>query len=174
MILTGLEIEAAVARDDIVIRPYSTSQVTTNSYDFCLGPTLVTYTESVLDPHKANRFKEFAIPADGYVLRAGQLYLASTQEVMGSTKYVPIIKGKSSIARLGLFIHATADLIDIGSINQWTLQLIPTLDVRDFPGMLIGQVTFWVVKGHIDLYSGKYQGSVGPVPSLAYRDKLTT
>jgi dCTP deaminase len=89
---------------------------------------------------------------------------------MGSTRFVPIVKGRSGVARLGLFIHATADLIDIGSINQWTLQLIPTLDVKVYPGMRIGQVTFWEVAGPIEHYSGKYQDSKGPVASMIHLD----
>jgi dCTP deaminase len=89
---------------------------------------------------------------------------------MGSRSYVPVIKGKSSIGRLGLFIHATADLIDVGSINRWTLQLIPTLDIRVFAGMLIGQVTFWEILGETALYSGKYQGTMRPTASKSYLD----
>jgi dCTP deaminase len=36
--------------------------------------------------------------------------------------------------------------------------------------MLIGQVTFWVPKGKIKLYDGKYQGSRGPQESQIYKD----
>ena len=78
---------------------------------------------------------------------------------MGSDSFVPIIRGRSSFARLGLFIHVTADLIDIGSHNQWTLQLHCVQPLRLYAGMHVGQVTFWTVKGEIVLYSGKYQGS---------------
>jgi dCTP deaminase len=67
-------------------------------------------------------------------------------------------------------VHITADLIDIGSYNQWTLQLHAVQPVRIFRGMLIGQVTFWCVKGDISLYSGRYQGAMGPRESESYRD----
>lgn len=89
---------------------------------------------------------------------------------MGSDTFVPIIRARSSIARLGLFIHVTADLIDIGSINQWTLQLHAVQPIRIYAGMLIGQVTFWCVKGDIILYHGKYQGSRGPQESKSFLD----
>ena len=69
-------------------------------------------------------------------------------------------------------MHITADLIDIGSYNQWTLQLHAIQPVRVYPNMLIGQVTFWCVKGEITLYSGKYQGSKGPMESEIYKDFL--
>ena len=87
---------------------------------------------------------------------------------MGSKHFVPIIRGRSSVGRLGIFINITADLIDIGSINQWTLQLHAIAPVRVYPGMLIGQVTFWVPEGPIDLYTGKYGTLPSPVASLSY------
>lgn len=171
MILSGDEIIKQVAQGAITISPFDEEQVTTNSYDFRLQNKLLTYTESSLDVKINNEFSFIDIPESGIVLEAGQLYLGATVEKMGSSKYVPIIKGRSSIARLGLFIHATADLIDLGSINRWTLQLIPTLSVRIYPNMRIGQVTFWSVMGDKQhQYAGKYSGSVGPVASKSYLD----
>ena len=41
----------------------------------------------------------------------------------------------------------TADLIDLGSINQLTLQMHAVIPARVYPGMRIGQVTFWAVEG---------------------------
>jgi dCTP deaminase len=71
---------------------------------------------------------------------------------------------------MGLFVHCTADLIDIGSFGNVTFQLYSTLPIKVYPGMLIGQVTFWVPSGDINLYSGKYQGSEGPQASKSYID----
>ncbi|MCF8785252.1 dCTP deaminase [Rhodococcus ruber] len=173
MILSGHEIFRAVENGDIVVAPFNASQLGTNSYDFRLGPTLLQYREPSVDVRVNNPTNELTIGPEGIILRAGEFYLGHTLEVMGSNRYVPIIKGKSSIARLGLFIHATADLIDIGSINQWTLQLVPTIDVKLYPGMKIGQVTFWTVAGDIQLYQGKYAGSRGPVASRGYLDFIT-
>lgn len=171
MILSGDEIIKQVAQDAITISPFNEDQVTTNSYDFRLQDKLLIYTDSSLDVKKNNQFRVRDIPKSGVLLEAGQLYLGATVEKMGSSVYVPIIKGRSSIARLGLFIHATADLIDLGSINQWTLQLIPTLPVRIYPNMRIGQVTFWSVMGDKHhQYAGKYSDSVGPVASKSYLD----
>ena len=170
MILSGTEISRKVGAGTIVIDPFDPSQITTNSYDFRLGSSLVEYTKIPLDVKCDNPTRETQIPTDGVVLRKGSLYLGSTYETMGSRSYVPVIKGKSSIGRLGLFIHATADLIDVGSINRWTLQLIPTLDIRVFAGMLIGQVTFWEILGETAIYSGKYQGTMRPTASKSYLD----
>lgn len=110
------------------------------------------------------------IPTEGLLLNPHSLYLGHTEEIMGSEYFVPIIRGRSSIGRLGLFINVTADLIDIGSINQWTLQLHAIQPIVVYPGMLIGQVTFWCTFGAITLYKGKYQRSKGPMESQMYKD----
>jgi len=106
----------------------------------------------------------------GIILYPNKLYLGHTVEKIGSNKYVPVIRGKSSTGRLGLFVHITADLIDIGYIGRFTLMLHAVQPIRVLPGMKIGQVTFWKVFGSIKLYEGKYQGSTEPVASQVYKD----
>lgn len=170
MILTGTKIAAEQKAGRIVIRPFESSQLSPNSYDFRLGPVLLGYKNYVLDCKRPNDTVDVPLPAEGLVLQPGRIYLGHTLEVMGSNHYVPIIRGRSSVARLGLFIHVTADLIDIGSHNQWTLQLHAVQPVRIYPNMRIGQVTFWRPEGDIKLYEGKYQGSMGPRGSEIHRD----
>jgi dCTP deaminase len=170
MILTGDEIIREVDNGRIWISPFDRKRVQPNSYDFQLGPSLLRYKPDTLDVRAENAFETFEIPESGYVLQPDRLYLGHTNEVMGSSNYVPIIRGRSSIARLGLFIHVTADLIDIGSRNQWTLQLHAVQPLRIYPKLVIGQVTFWCVQGHISLYTGKYQASMGPWPSRSFLD----
>lgn len=171
MILTGPAIADAVARGDIVIDPFDASRLGPNSYDFSLGSRCVQYAERELDARRANPTVEREIDEEGVRLEPDQVYLFNTAEVMGSTRYVPIIRGRSSAGRLGIFIDITADLIDIGSINQWTLQLHAVLPVRVWPRMIIGQVTFWCAEGSIQLYDGKYGRIPSPVPSLAHLDR---
>jgi dCTP deaminase len=170
MILTGAEIQREVESGRIWIDPFSPRQVQPNSYDFRLGVDVGRYKEELLDAREENAFEVFTIPAEGFVVDPRRIYLGHTVETMGSDTYVPIVRGRSSIARLGLFIHVTADLIDLGSRNQWTLQLHAVQPVRLYAGMLIGQVTFWCTKGERRQYTGKYQGSTGPWPSQSYRD----
>jgi dCTP deaminase len=170
MILTGSEIAAEVARCGIVIAPFRASQVNPNSYNFRLGDTMIVYEEEVLDPSVENKYRTIILPEEGLVLESDRIYLGSTVEVIGSTEYVPIIRARSSIARLGLFVHVTADLIDLGSIGRLTLQLHAVQPVRVYPDMEIGQVTFWRTLGERVQYDGKYQGSNGPVPSKSFLD----
>lgn len=170
MILTGSLIEKECLAGRITIDPFNSSSIQPNSYDFELGSTIVVYKDRVLDARLNNAIEKIEMDESGLTLYPGQIYLGHTKEIMGSKQYVPIIRARSSVARLGLFVHVTADLIDIGSINQWTLQLNPVQPVRVYPGMRIGQVTFWTVKGAINLYQGKYQNSRGPQASRAYLD----
>lgn len=170
MILTGEKIKEEVKNGKIIIDPFDEAQINPNSYNFRLFNRIKIYKNRILDVKKPNPVEELIIPSSGMVLKPNRLYLGCTLEIMGSNYYVPIIRGRSSTGRLGLFIHITAELIDIGSINRWTLMFHAVQPLKIYPFMLIGQVTFWVPKGKIVLYNGKYQGAKGPMESLIYKD----
>lgn len=172
MILTGPRIQEEVSKGTISIHPFTPSQINPNSYDFRLHNTLVTYTEPTLDVSLNNPTSSLAIPAEGLCLVPNRVYLGATTEFMGSAHFVPIIRGKSSLARLGLFIHMTADLIDLGDPQRWTLQLHVVQPLKIYPGMLVGQVTFWQPLGERIMYDGKYRGATGPRASESFRDFL--
>jgi len=170
MILTGNEIQKQVKKGKIIISPFQEQNVTTNSYDLTLGDRYLRYTDDIIDPAKDNKYVIKKIPKKGLLLKKGDFILGHSVEKVGSTKYVPIIHARSGIARLGLFVHITSDLIDIGSIGNITFQLYATLPVKIYPFMRLGQVSFWVPKGKIRLYTGKYKNSVGPRASEMYKD----
>lgn len=170
MILTGKKIIAEVQKGKIDITPFDKGRVTTNSYDLSLGNTIIRYKQDIIDPKCQASYEEITILEDGLVLNAGDFVLGHSKERIGSDFYVPLIHGKSGTARMGLFVHVTADLIDIGSHGVTTFQLYATLPVRLYPSMLIAQVSFWVPLGDIVLYKGKYQNSTGPRPSMTYKD----
>lgn len=174
MILTGASIIKGVESGAIVVDPFVAEHVQPNSYDVRLGTELIHYSNQTLDVRVEQPIVREIIPPEGYLVRPDRIYLGSTAETIGSEHFVPIIRARSSIARLGLFVHVTADLIDIGSVGQLTLQLHAVQPVRIYAGMRIAQVTFWCVDGPIELYQGKYQGSVGPQPSRAYLDSGAT
>ncbi|MEV6818517.1 dCTP deaminase [Nocardiopsis dassonvillei] len=170
MILTGARIARAVEDGEITMGPFDRSRCTTNSYDLALGRRVLSYRDEVLDPFRPPDVHAWELPEDGYTMAPGEFLLAETDERLGSDHYVPLIHAKSGTARLGLFVHVTADLIDLGFTGRSTLQLYATLPVRIRPGMLIAQVTFWVPYGPVELYAGKYQGADGPRPSLSHLD----
>lgn len=170
MILTGNKIQEEISAGKIFIHPFTPKRITTNSYDLLLGKTVIRYKSDVIDPKLPTPYEEITIPRDGLFLNQGDFVLGHSKERVGSDFYVPIIHGKSGTARMGLFVHITADLIDIGSYGVITFQLYATLPVKIYASTPIAQVSFWKPLGKIKLYNGKYQNSTGPRPSMTYKD----
>ncbi|MCA9397862.1 dCTP deaminase, partial [candidate division WWE3 bacterium] len=71
MILTGSKIIEEVENEKIIITPFSSDKVTTNSYDLSLGETVVRYTSDVIDPRIENSYEEVQIPEEGMLLEKG-------------------------------------------------------------------------------------------------------
>lgn len=163
-ILTSNEIKKRLGKD-IKIKPLNLENINPNSIDLTLGDKLMIYSPSVLDPRKKNETIEIEIPEAGYVLNAGHLYLGTTSEYTETKNLVPLIEGKSSIARLGLFVHVTAGFGDVGFSGQWTLEFYPTKDIIIYPGMKICQICYHTIEGEPETYAGKYQGQTGIRPS---------
>lgn len=170
MILTGQEIAKEVAAGNIRISPYSEGHITPTSYDLTLGDTLLRYTDAVIDPAKPSPSQTIEMPPEGFRLNPGEFVLGHSVEMVGSDKYAALIHARSGIARLGLFVHVTSDLIHTGSYSQVTFQFYATLPVTLKPGMPVGQITFWQPKGDITLYRGRYHGQTGVRASELYRD----
>lgn len=135
MILTGNQIKKEVESNKISIVPFNENNLSTNSYDLTLGNHFIKYKEKTIDPKRENSYEALVVN-DGKFLKldAGDFYLASSREVVGSNYFVPLIHAKSGIARLGLFVHVTADLIDIGSRGNITFQLYATLPCKIYVG----------------------------------------
>lgn len=170
MILTWNEILKSHSEWKIKIDKFNKDNITTNSYDLHLWNKIIKYKNKVLDTKSVNDYDIINISEEGYLLEQWEFVLASSKEKIGSDFYVPIIHNKSWIARLWLFIHITADLIDIWSYWNSTFQLFATLPVKIYPNMKIAQVSFWQPKWDIELYKWKYQGSEWPQASKIYLD----
>lgn len=170
MILSGNKIRNEVENGRIVIEPFDSNMLNPNSYNYELGDYLKVYESDILDSKIKNKTRIIKIPDEGIVLMPNKLYLGYTKEVIGSDYFVPIITGRSSTGRLGLFVQITADLVDIGFKENLTIQFCATQPVRIYKGMKIGQVFFHRVYGDVTLYSGKYQNSIGPRESESWRD----
>ena len=142
MILTGKKIKEEVYRKKINISPFNSAMLNPNSYNFRLGHSIKVYKKKdFLDMKVYNACEEIQISEEqGICLYPNQLYLGHTYEQMGSDFYVPIINGRSSTGRLGLFVHITAPLGDLGYYGCWTLQLKATVPLRIYPRQVIGQI----------------------------------
>lgn len=70
-----------------------------------------------------NAVKKLIIPEEGLLLEPRRLYLGRTNEFTKTDKYIPMLEGRSSTGRLGLFIHVTAGFGDVGFAGFWTLEI---------------------------------------------------
>lgn len=170
MILSGRAIKEKVG-NEIVIKPYHENQVNPNSYNLTLHNELLVYEDRFLDMKKPNQTKSIIIPDEGYVLEPGVLYLGRTAEYTETDKYVPMLEGRSSVGRLGVFVHVCAGFGDVGFKGYWTLEIHVIQPIRVYAGVGICQIYYHSIEGDYDPYvSGKYQNNTGIQPSLLYRD----
>lgn len=170
MILSGKEIQKRLNRD-IFIEPFDPRLLNPNSYNLRLHHELMVYENPVLDMKTPNPTRMITIPEEGLLLETNKLYLGRTVEHTKTDKLVPMLEGRSSIGRLGLFIHVTAGFGDVGFSGFWTLEIFCVQPIRIYPGVEICQIYYHSIEGEYDLYeSGKYQNNTGIQPSLLYKD----
>jgi dCTP deaminase len=170
MILSGREILKHIG-NEIVIEPFNKRRINPNSYNLSLFNELLVYENNILDMRQPNRTSKIVIPDNGLVLEPNKLYLGRTNEYTKTDKYVPMLEGRSSTGRLGLFIHVTAGFGDIGFAGFWTLEIFCVQPVKIYPDVEICQIYYHDIAGEYDLYrNGKYQNNTGIQPSLMYKD----
>ena len=170
MILSGKEIQRHMGKD-IVIRPFDPKRLNPNSYNLSLHNQLLVYENRLLDMKVPNPVKTLTIPESGLVLEPDKLYLGRTNEFTQTDRFVPMLEGRSSVGRLGLFIHVTAGFGDVGFAGYWTLEIFCVQPIRIYPNVEICQIYYHDIHGDYDLYqSGKYQNNTGIQPSLLYKD----
>lgn len=178
MILSDTEILNEIKNKNIVIEPFDRNNLGSNSYDVCLGDKLAVYKNKKLDARKHNKIKQITIPKEGFILKPGILYLATTKEYTETLKHVPFLEGKSSTGRLGISIHATAGKGDVGFKGNWTLEITTTHKVKIYSDMPIGQLIYFDVKGNVQVRydkkdSAKYSNQPDkPVESMMWKNKF--
>ena len=183
MILSDRDIRAVIEAGRVVIDPYDPG---------CIQPSSV-------DLHVDRQFRVFANsrypyidvrqempdltelvetkPDEPFILHPGEFVLGSTLErVVLPDDLVARLEGKSSLGRLGLLIHSTAGYVDPGWDGYLTLELsnVANLPITLYPGMKIGQISFFRLTSPAEIPYGKagnkYQGQRGPTPSRFFRD----
>lgn len=178
MILSDKEIKKGIKNGEIIIEPFRPECLGTNSYDVHLGRNFAVYKDHILDARKHNEIEHFEIGEEGFVLHPNTLYLGVTEEYTETHNSVPFLEGKSSVGRLGIDIHATAGKGDVGFCNTWTLEISCTHPVRVYPGMPIGQLIYFTVKGDIENYYNKKKNAkyiertIRPVESMMWKNKF--
>jgi len=170
MILSGKSIEAKLGTD-IIIEPFRAEQLNPNSYNLRLHHDLLVYDAPTLDMKQPNEASTLTIPEEGLLLEKEKLYLGRTLEYTQTHNYVPMLEGRSSIGRLGLFVHITAGFGDVGFAGYWTLEMFCVQPIRIYAGIEICQIFYHAIEGPFEEYSSKkYQHNQGIQPSMLYKD----
>ncbi len=170
MILSGLEIQRHIGKE-IIIEPYDPARLNPNSYNLTLHDKLLAYDRDILDMKTPNPAHEITIPPEGLLLQPGRLYLGRTREYTKTDGFVPMLEGRSSTGRLGLFIHVTAGFGDVGFAGYWTLEIFCIQPIRVYAGAQICQIYYHSILGDYDRYhSRKYQNNTDIQPSMMYLD----
>ncbi len=170
MILSGKEIRKRLG-GDIVIEPFSEQRLNPNSYNLRLHNELLVYDPPELDMKKDNPTQRLSIPETGLLLNPGRLYLGRTVEYTATRNLVPMLEGRSSVGRLGLFVHVTAGFGDVGFEGYWTLEMFCIQPLRIYAGVDICQIYYHTLEGEYDTYAGgKYQKNQGIQASKLWMD----
>lgn len=171
MILSGLKIAEEVKAGRIYISDFDEKRLNPNSYNLRLADDLLVYNEHFLDMKTDHEYHVSRIPERGLVLYPNTIYLARTMERTRTDCYVPMLEGRSSVGRLGIFIHATAGFGDVGFDGYWTLELSCVQPVRIYPKVEICQIYYHTIDGDFEPYThGKYQGNTGVQPSMLRKE----
>jgi len=185
MIFSDRTINEAIRAGRIVIDPFDADMVQPSSVDLRCGAEFRVFENhryALIDPKSPQEKLTKSVSVtddDPFILHPGEFVLGSTLEVIGlADDIVARLEGKSSLGRIGLLIHSTAGFIDPGFKGQVTLELsnVANLPIAIYPGMKIGQVSFYQLSTVADHPYGspgagsKYEGQRGPTPSRAHRD----
>lgn len=117
------------------------------------------------NPIETTEIVEFQLSEQGAILKPGELWLGTTVERTETHGFVPAVEGRSSLGRLGLFVHVTAGFGDDGFCGHWTLEMTSLFPVRLYPGMEICQIYYHALQGLRKPYRGRYQNQVQPQES---------
>lgn len=170
MILSDREILYGV-RD--IVYPFDTDRIQPASYEVSLSNkfrTTIDEPAGFIDPLEPGQYTELYEISRGesFWLKPRCFVLGSTEEVVNIPNgLVAEVRGKSSLGRMGLQIHATAGWIDPGYNGTITLEFFNcnSRTILLHPGMIIAQLAFYQLTSPAvrpygsEGLGSKYQGS---------------
>lgn len=189
VVLSGKQILEHIRVGKIVIEPLDEKLIGPSQVDLCLGNKFRIFKENELvDPHDEKSIERNTELVDTggepFVLQPGQLVLGITRErIAVPNDLVASIEGRSSVARMGVFIHISSGHVNPGSgtrgpipVTLEILNMNPS-PVKLYPEMRICQLLFYTMDravrmGYDDL-GGKYAGKLEPSGSSVFKDNLS-
>ncbi len=187
VILSGKQIREYIKQGRITIKPFDKQLIGPSQIDLRLDSKFRVFkSTNLVDPFDRRSVEKNTelvdTKGDPFVIQPGQLILGITREKIAiPNDLVASIEGRSSIARMGVFIHISSGHVNPGSGSKTpipvTLEILNMnpAPVKVYPGMRVCQLLFYtmdkaVSKGYDDL-GGKYTGKLEPSGSLAFREK---
>jgi dCTP deaminase len=185
MILSDRTIREELAAGHIVIDPFDEACIQPSSIDLHVDREFRVFQNNrypFIDvKNEQPDLTELVEVKEGepFILHPGEFVLGSTLERVGlPDDLVARLEGKSSLGRLGLLIHSTAGYVDPGWDGYLTLELsnVANLPITIYPGMKIGQISFFQLSTPADVPYGskstrsKYQGQRGPTASRFFEE----
>ena len=129
------------------------------------------YEEATFDMKKQHTLRSIPIPPEGLELQPNTLYLGRTIEYTKTYNLVPMLEGRSSIGRLGLYVHVTAGFGDVGFEGYWTLEMHCIQPLYIYPHVKICQIFYHTLEGEYAPYtSSKYHQNNGVQGSKLYQE----
>lgn len=172
MILSRTEILNSISKGGIKISPFDKGNVGPVSVELRLGNFFRPLRASKKPIKVTNRShypaaleKQFFVPDNGGLnILPGEMVLGITKEkITLAPGYCGWLQGRSSLARLGLSVHLSSNLVQPGSSNVQVLEIVnnsPSVFVL-VPGLRICQIVFEEVKGK-DAYAGVFRTQTRP------------
>jgi dCTP deaminase len=186
MVLSDKGIKEALEKGQIILDPFEEENLQPASYDLHLDSNLLLFdrgNNSHIDVKKPMEtlMVEYKMNKNGYIIHPKEFLLANIKEITGvDEEHVGFLHGKSSLARIGLLIHATAGLLDPGNELRLTLEMynLSPLPIKLYPDMKIGQITFEQMDYECERPYGseglnsKYKGDMKVKGSKMYKNYL--
>jgi dCTP deaminase len=174
MILSSKTILKKIKEEELMIEPFTSSQVQPASIDLRIGNHFMIideYSTPFISLEKPANYKEVCqetiiIPPQGFVLGTTIEYIHLPNDMTA------FVEGRSSIGRLGLFIQ-NAGWVDPGFEGQITLELYNAnrVPIELKAGRRVCQLVLALLDQKGTAYTGKYNGQERATESRIYLDE---
>lgn len=157
--LSGSEIKKRMSspKPDIYIDNTQGIVINPNSINLTLNENLAYYSSEILDIKKENNLKQLHIE-DKIKLEPNEIYVARTNEWTEINNLIPMMSGRSSLGRNGIYVHNSAGMGSIGYKGYWRLGIRVIHPIWIVKDLKCCQIYFYNAVGQIEnQYSGIMQ-----------------
>lgn len=185
MLLSDTDILKQIKQGQIAIEPFEHKHLGPMSYDLRLHKNfrLFRNTKDVTHIDVREKFEVTELVDESYggsiVIHPGEFILGAVNEKISLGDQVAgFLEGRSSLARIGLMVHATAGLVNPGWKGYLTLEMhnISSLPIKLYVGMRIAKIAFIPMSSPVESKYGarrlksKYTNQKPPTSSKIWKD----